>query len=120
MVGPPINKEEKTTDQRLTLSQVGLTECYPPPPSLRALPSVALGSATLRGYRMTSSHSSKDSLRPPVSEGQSVTTANAITHFLPLRQGGVPRRGGWMETENVLAEFDERRRIKVKNGKTAL
>ena len=28
------------------------------------LPSVALGSATLRGHRMTSSHSSKDPLRP--------------------------------------------------------
>ena len=38
---------------------------------LRALPSVAMGIATLRGHRMTSSHSSKDPLRPPVSGGQS-------------------------------------------------
>ena len=35
-----------------------------------ALPSVAMGIATLIGYRMTSSHSSKDPLRPPVSGGQ--------------------------------------------------
>ena len=46
---------------------------HPPPPSLRSLPSVAMGIATLRGYRMTSSHSSKDPLRPPVSEGQLVS-----------------------------------------------
>ena len=36
-----------------------------------ALPSVAMGIATLRGHRKTFSHSSKDPLRPPVSEGQS-------------------------------------------------
>ena len=35
-----------------------------PPSALRALPNVALGSAPLRGYRMTFSHSSKDPLRP--------------------------------------------------------
>ena len=47
------NGKVKTENGKLT---------YP----LRAsrLPSVALGSAPLRGHRMTSSHSSKDSLRP--------------------------------------------------------
>ena len=48
---------------------------YPPPPPFGGCPHVALESATLRGHRMTSSHSSKDPLRPPVSGGQSVTTA---------------------------------------------
>ena len=39
-----------------------------------ALPNVALGSATLRGHRMTSSHSSKGPLRP-LSQGDSLAGA---------------------------------------------
>ena len=56
------------------------SENYPPPPSLCALPSVAMGIATLRGHRMTSSHSSKDPLRPPVSGGQSKSKTSNGTH----------------------------------------
>ena len=63
------------------------SENYPPPPSLRSLPSVAMGIATLRGYRMTSSHSSKDPLRPPVSGGQSVWCGHksVVTDSSPCR-----------------------------------
>ena len=48
---------------------------YPPPPHFVGCPHVALESATLRGHRMTFSHSSKDPLRPPVSGGE---LANAM------------------------------------------
>ena len=55
-----VKGENGTKGRRLEGLKSNLT--YP----LRAsrLPSVALGSAPLRGHRMTSSHSSKDSLRP--------------------------------------------------------
>ena len=43
---------------------------YPPPPA--GLSNVALGSALLRGHRMTFSHSSKDPLRP-LSQGEKVS-----------------------------------------------
>ena len=43
---------------------------YPLP--LRVCPRVALGSAPLRGHRMTFSHSSKDPLRP-LSQGEKVS-----------------------------------------------
>ena len=42
----------------------------PPPPA--GLSNVALGSAPLRGHRMTFSHSSKDPLRP-LSQGEKVS-----------------------------------------------
>ena len=42
----------------------------PPPPA--GLSNVALGSALLRGHRMTFSHSSKDPLRP-LSQGEKVS-----------------------------------------------
>ena len=45
-------------------------EFYPPPPPCGGCPHVAMGIATLIGHRMTSSHSSKDPLRPPVSGGE--------------------------------------------------
>ena len=45
-------------------------EFYPPPPPCGGCPHVAMGIATLIGHRMTSSHSYKDPLRPPVSGGE--------------------------------------------------
>ena len=42
------------------------------PPPLRVCPRVALGSAPLRGLRMTFSHSSKDPLLP-LSQGEKVS-----------------------------------------------
>ena len=43
----------------------------------------------------------RSALVPPVSGGQSVTTANAITHFLSLRQGEYPAGGrGWIKWGN--------------------
>ena len=34
--------------------------------------------------------------------------ANAITHFLPLRQGGVPRRGeGWIKRKTDYSDYSE-------------
>ena len=85
------------------------------PSALRSLPSVAMGIATLRGYRMTSSHSSKDPLRPPVSEGQSVTTANAITHFLSL--GRVPRRGERVDKREIGKQHYEQDRDRKADGR---
>ena len=59
--------ENGKVNQRSTISQVK-TENYPPPPSLRS--------------------------SSPLSQGDSqLQLCNAITHFLPLRQAGVPRRG---------------------------
>ena len=37
----------------------------------------------------------------PVSGGQSVTSTNAITHFLPLRQAGVPHRGEGVDKNSL-------------------
>ena len=56
-----------------------------------ASPRVELESSPLPRHRSTFSASSEDLARP-LWEGV-VTTVNAITHFLPLRQAGVPRRG---------------------------
>ena len=67
---------------------------YPPPPSLRSLPSVALGSAPLRGYRMTSSHSSKDPLRHPVSGGQFAGAALTVVTDSPPETGASTPQGG--------------------------
>ena len=80
-----------------------------------------MGIATLRGYRMTSSHSSKDPLRPPVSGGQSVWCGHksVVTDSSPCRgiegvrsppetgastpQGG----GGWIQTLRPLRPLRE-------------
>ena len=56
----PTQKEGAISTKRLKLKMIN----YGIPPPRFALPSVALGSAPLRGHRMTSSHSSKDPLRP--------------------------------------------------------
>ena len=70
------------------------TENHPPPPRF-ALPSVAMGIATLRGHRMTFSHSSKDPLRPPVSEGQLVSAGfSVVTDSPPETGASTPKEGG--------------------------
>ena len=55
-------------------------------------PRVVLGSAPLPRHRSTFSASSEDLARP-LWDGV-VTTVNAITHFLPLRQGKSPKGEG--------------------------
>ena len=79
--------DDEDDDERKSENGKVKSENYPPPPSLRSLPSVAMGIATLRGYRMTSSHSSKDPLRPPVSEGESVwcVLVPVVTDSSPCR-----------------------------------
>ena len=64
-----------------------------------ALPSVKLESLTLRGHRMTSSHSSKDPLRPPVSGGQLagavvVFSFPFVTNSPPETGASTPQGGG--------------------------
>ena len=54
---------------------------YHPPPPLRGCPHVAMGIATLSGHRMTSSHSSKDPLRPPVSGGERIAVQFSVFTF---------------------------------------
>ena len=69
---------------------------YIPPPSF-ALPNVALGSATLRGHRMTLSHSSKDPLCPLTQRdkvGGGAFWFQVSACFLPLRQGEYPQGEG--------------------------
>ena len=66
-------------------------EFYPPPPPCGGCPHVAMGIATLIGHRMTSSHSSKDPLRPPVSGGESVTTGTGTRQKTVSGFGSVHR-----------------------------
>ena len=77
--------------QRSTVSQVKGETIHP---LRRYAPpfgsSVALGSAPLRGHRMTFSHSSKDPLRHPVSGGQSERKTEKRKRnqkSAPLKQG---------------------------------
>ena len=58
---------------------------YPPPPPCGGCPHVAMGIATLIGHRMTSSHSSKGPLRPPVSEGQFRMSGEGLAKNVDLR-----------------------------------
>ena len=56
---------------------------YPPPP-LRALPSVKLGSLTLMRHKMTFSHFSKDLIRP-LSQRDSML-ARCLRRYISARQ----------------------------------
>ena len=55
---------------------------------------VALGSAPLRGDRMTFSHSSKDPLRHPVSGGQFAGAVLAVVTDSPPETGASTPQGG--------------------------
>ena len=78
--------DEMITRTRTDSSNDNEDEDYPPPPRSAPGPASHWGSAPLRWHRSRFTASSKDHLRPPVSGGQSVTTAKRYNHILHLRQ----------------------------------
>ena len=76
-----------------------------PSPPCGGCPHVAMGIATVIGHRMTSSHSSKDPLRPPVSGGETDPSpalpcmgGSNYNRLVPHQQNiilSLPYREGW-------------------------